>query len=396
MKVYEYHEIANIFPMMQDDEYERLKDDIAINGQLEPIVLYEGKVLDGRNRYKALCDIGLKTDFEEYQGDQPLSYVISKNLHRRHLTASQRAIMATDIKPLLEVEAKKRQLANLKQYADTVPEIFPEREAGEARDQAGDLFGVSGKYVSEAENLKKEAPDLAEQVRSGDMTIPKAKKESQKRKRVAERTALAESAKDLSVDDRWSVLEGDINSYQTGKQFDFIITDPPYPREYLHLYEALAIRANEWLKPGGLLIAMCGQSYLNQIYEMMSKYIEYYWTAAYLTPGESPSLWQKNVIPKWKPLLIFAKGKYSGKMFGDVFTSGANEKGLHKWGQSESGMYSIISNVCLPGQSIFDPFCGSGTTGVAALKHGCLFHGIDIDSDNVNISRGRLNDYSKA
>ena len=109
MKVYEYHEIANIFPMMQDDEYERLKDDIAINGQLEPIVLYEGKVLDGRNRYKALCDIGLKTDFEEYQGDQPLSYVISKNLHRRHLTASQRAIMATDIKPLLEVEAKKRQ-----------------------------------------------------------------------------------------------------------------------------------------------------------------------------------------------------------------------------------------------------------------------------------------------
>ncbi len=393
---YEYHDIANIFPMMKGEEYERLKEDIAINGQIDPVILYENKILDGRNRYQALCDIGLAVEFEEYTGNQPITYVISKNLHRRHLEAGQRAMIATDIKPMLEVEAKKRQLANLKQYADTVPEIFPEREAGEARDQAGDLFGVSGKYVSEAENLKKEAPDLAEQVRSGDMTIPKAKKESQKRKRVAERTALAESAKDLSVDDRWSVLEGDINSYQTGKQFDFIITDPPYPREYLHLYEALAIRANEWLKPGGLLIAMCGQSYLNQIYEMMSKYIEYYWTAAYLTPGESPSLWQKNVIPKWKPLLIFAKGKYSGKMFGDVFTSGANEKGLHKWGQSESGMYSIISNVCLPGQSIFDPFCGSGTTGVAALKHGCLFHGIDIDSDNVNISRGRLNDYSKA
>jgi len=141
---------------------------------------------------------------------------------------------------------------------------------------------------------------------------------------------------------------------------------------------------------------MCGQSYLNQIYEMMSKHIEYYWTAAYLTPGESPSLWQKNVIPKWKPLLIFAKGKYSGKMFSDVYTSGANEKGLHKWGQSESGMYSIISNVCLPGQSIFDPFCGSGTTGVAALKHGCLFHGIDIESENVNISKRRLNDCTKA
>lgn len=394
MKVYEYHEIANIFPMMQDDEYERLKDDIAINGQLEPVVLYEGKVLDGRNRYKALCDIGLKTDFEEYQGDQPLSYVISKNLHRRHLTASQRAIMATDIKPLLEVEAKKRQ--ELTRFGGGGNISTTESETGKSRDQAGDLFGVSGRYVSEAENIKEKEPELAEKVRSGDMTIAEAKKKAQKAEREKERHKLAESAKSLPADERWSVSEGDINNYQAGKQFDFIITDPPYPKEYLQLYEVLAERANEWLKDGGLLIAMCGQSYLNQIYEMMSKHIEYYWTAAYLTPGESPSLWQKNVIPKWKPLLIFAKGKYSGKMFSDVYTSGANEKGLHKWGQSESGMYSIISNVCLPGQSIFDPFCGSGTTGVAALKHGCLFHGIDIESENVNISKRRLNDCTKA
>ncbi|HPW86824.1 MAG TPA: site-specific DNA-methyltransferase, partial [Chitinophagales bacterium] len=335
----------------------------------------------------------------EYQGDQPLSYVISKNLHRRHLTASQRAIMATDIKPLLEVEAKKRQATSLPGVYGGKPlvENFPQAvETGKSRDQAGDLFGVSGRYVSEAENIKEKEPELAEKVRSGDMTIAEAKKKAQKAEREKERHKLAESAKSLPADERWNVSEGDINNYQAGKQFDFIITDPPYPKEYLQLYEVLAKRANEWLKDGGLLIAMCGQSYLNQIYEMMSKHIEYYWTAAYLTPGESPSLWQKNVIPKWKPLLIFAKGKYSGKMFSDVYTSGANEKGLHKWGQSESGMYSIISNVCLPGQSIFDPFCGSGTTGVAALKHGCLFHGIDIESENVNISKRRLNDCTKA
>ena len=392
----EYHEIANIFPMMTDAELEQLKDDIVINGQLDPVILYEGKILDGRNRWKVCTELGLVINYDQYQGDNPLSFVISKNLHRRHLDASQRAMIATDVKPLLEVEARKRQLANLKQYADTVVEIMPQREAGKSRDKAGDLFGVSGRYVSEAENIKEKEPELAEKVRSGDMTIAEAKKKAQKAEREKERHKLAESAKSLPADERWNVSEGDINNYQAGKQFDFIITDPPYPKEYLQLYEVLAKRANEWLKDGGLLIAMCGQSYLNQIYEMMSKHIEYYWTAAYLTPGESPSLWQKNVIPKWKPLLIFAKGKYSGKMFSDVYTSGANEKGLHKWGQSESGMYSIISNVCLPGQSIFDPFCGSGTTGVAALKHGCLFHGIDIESENVNISKRRLNDCTKA
>ena len=390
----EYHEIANIFPMMTDAEFEQLKDDIVLNGQLDPVVLYEGKILDGRNRWKVCTELGLVINYDQYQGDNPLSFVISKNLHRRHLDASQRAMIATDVKPLLEVEARKRQ-GTRTDLPDFV-EIIPESSKGRARDQAGSLFGVSGRYVATAEKIKREDPELADKVRSGQISIPDAQKKMQKTERETERMQLAESAQRLPVDDRWSVEQGDINDYQTNKQFDFIITDPPYPKEYLELYEVLARRANDWLKPGGLLIAMCGQSYLNQIYEMMSKHLDYYWTAAYLTPGESASLWQKNVIPKWKPLLIFAKGKYSGKMFGDVYSSGANEKSLHKWGQSESGMYSIVSGVCLPGQSIFDPFCGAGTTGVAALRHGCLFHGIDIDLQNVNISKGRLHDSNEA
>jgi len=58
-------------------------------------------------------------------------------------------------------------------------------------------------------------------------------------------------------------------------------------------------------------------------------------------------------------------------------------------------MYSIITGICLPGQYILDPFCGSGTTGVAALKHGCLFDGLDIDTNSVLISRKRLYDQTK-
>jgi len=145
-----------------------------------------------------------------------------------------------------------------------------------------------------------------------------------------------------------------------------------------------------------LLLAMCGQSYLNDIYSMSLNELEYYWTIAYLTPGESASLWQKNVIPKWKPIIVFSKGKYTGKMFSDVFSSGENSKEFHKWGQSVSGMFNLISGVCLPGQYILDPFCGAGTTGVAAITHGCLFDGIDIEIENVNITKARLNDTTKA
>ena len=81
---------------------------------------------------------------------------------------------------------------------------------------------------------------------------------------------------------------------------------------------------------------------------------------------------------------------YNGKVFTDVFKGENDGKELHEWQQSESLMDAIISKICLPGQSILDPFCGSGTTGVAALKYGCLFDGIDIDENNVNISKARL------
>ena len=138
-------------------------------------------------------------------------------------------------------------------------------------------------------------------------------------------------------------------------------------------------------------MAMCGQSYLDKIYAMLSAELEYYWTCAYFLPGQPTPLRTRQVNTSWKPILVYGLSpKYDGKIFGDVFKSDKNDKDYHKWGQSETGMLSIISQVFVPGTSIFDPFCGAGTTGVAALAHGCTFAGIDIDEQNVNISRARL------
>lgn len=191
--------------------------------------------------------------------------------------------------------------------------------------------------------------------------------------------------------ERWIVEVGDIQTYQINKKFDFIITDPPYSKEYLYLYDILAKRSREWLKPDGLLIIMCGQSYLDEIYKSISSYLNYYWTGSYLTPGQPTPLRQKQVNTSWKPILIYSmKQDYSGKTFGDVYKSDLEDKDFHEWGQSVSGMYSLINQICLPNQSIFDPFCGSGTTGIAALKNGCLFQGIDIDQECIEISKGRL------
>ena len=93
----ESHELANIFPMMNEVDFANLKKDISENGfdEERPILLFEGKILDGRNRHRACEELGITPIFRQYEGENPLYYVISNNLNRRHLNESQRGLIAS-------------------------------------------------------------------------------------------------------------------------------------------------------------------------------------------------------------------------------------------------------------------------------------------------------------
>lgn len=174
---------------------------------------------------------------------------------------------------------------------------------------------------------------------------------------------------------------------------DYIITDPPYPYEYLDLYEDLSYLASRVLKDGGLLIVMTGQSYLPEIINQLSKHMTYHWTCSYLTPGgQAVQLWRRNVNTFWKPLLIFRKGTYNGDWFGDVCKSNvnSNDKRFHEWGQSLSGMIDIIERFTYPDDTILDPFCGGGTTGVGCALLGRKFIGIDVNANCITTSKERI------
>ena len=247
-------------------------------------------------------------------------------------------------------------------------------------------LGLTKKESSKAQSLTDLPEKTFKDVKSGKKTLTDAKKAVKKEQVDHDRAKLAEYAESVAPSERWAVHHADVCDWESSVQYDFIITDPPYPKEFLPLYGVLAERSVSWLKPGGLLVVMCGQSYVNEIYNMLSESLNYYWTGAYLTPGQPTPLRNRNVNTTWKPLLIFSNGEYKGKIFGDVFKSDGNDKSFHKWGQSISGMSSIVAGICLAGQSILDPFCGAGTTGIATLKHSCFFDGIDSDPENVKIS----------
>ncbi len=177
------------------------------------------------------------------------------------------------------------------------------------------------------------------------------------------------------------------------ESIDVIVTDPPYPKEFVDLYRDLAIFAERVLKPGGSLFAMAGQSYLPEIMKLMDvDELKYNWMLCYLTPGgQSPQLWQRKVNTFWKPILWFTKGKPT-KWLGDVVKSNVNDndKNFHFWGQSFSGMNDLIQRVSDPGDVILDPFLGGGTTGVACLNNLRNFIGIELNKESYDISKDRL------
>ena len=162
------HPYANLFPMMDSAAFAVLADDIKRRGLLHPITIYQGKVLDGRNRLKACRKVGVQPRFTEFKGRDPLGHVVSLNLQRRHLTESQRAMLGLDILPRLEQEAKSRQRMGKEKLPD------PKR-AGQARDHAARLFKVSGRYIQDAKKIANKAPDLCEKVRDALITLPEAK-----------------------------------------------------------------------------------------------------------------------------------------------------------------------------------------------------------------------------
>ena len=93
----EFHPLANCFPLIEGPQFDALVKDISEKGQITSIVQFQNKILDGRNRYRACNKLGIKPRITEYEGDDPVGYIISLNIARRHLNSSQRALVAARI-----------------------------------------------------------------------------------------------------------------------------------------------------------------------------------------------------------------------------------------------------------------------------------------------------------
>jgi hypothetical protein len=161
----EFDPVAEIFPLMQGPEFDALVEDIKTNGLREPITMLGGKILDGRNRYLACRALGIEPTYRTgYIGTgTPLNYVVSLNLHRRHLDESQRAMVATKVATMKQGRPESK-VANLQVKNIT-------------QSEAAKMLNISERSISSARKvLASGNPDLIKAVEQGELAVSKAAK----------------------------------------------------------------------------------------------------------------------------------------------------------------------------------------------------------------------------
>lgn len=156
MKQLGFHPLADLFPLMEGDEREKLVADIKQIGLLHPITLLDGKIIDGRNRYRACLEADVPLRTNEYEGEDPLAFVISNNLHRRHLDESQRAMTA----------AKLATMKPGRQWITNPP------NGGFSQDQAAATLNVSKRAVQRAAVVRNQGTaELVHCVEQGGLPV---------------------------------------------------------------------------------------------------------------------------------------------------------------------------------------------------------------------------------
>ena len=166
---YELHPLCTLFPRLGDEEAARLAEDIKANGLREPITLCGGMILDGGNRYAACITAGVEPQFVEFDGPSIAAFVLSENLHRRHLTPGQQAAIVASIQ-----DWSKAQVAGSNQHTTKAgPATLPDHSLTTVAKRAAQS-GASERTQRMADKVARANPDLAKKVAHGDVTLPKA------------------------------------------------------------------------------------------------------------------------------------------------------------------------------------------------------------------------------
>lgn len=295
----QFHQAANIFPLLDDDPLQQLVDDIRQHGLRQPIVLFDGKILDGRNRYRACLLAQVEPVFQEFDGNrrEALAYVWSTNAARRHLTPGQAAIACANREKLdaeyaAELETMRESLnkggrpSKNKKPPQTFEEVS-DRNDREINHKIAEAAGTNRTYVATARKVVEQRPDLADKVMAGELTLPQANAEIKREEKRKELDRAAAEAQKQHREDmpKWTLMNVDVVDGLTSVREEWgpvqlIFADPPYnigidygdgeeadslnDYQYMHWVDRWLRECVDCLADNGTMWVMIGDEYAGE------------------------------------------------------------------------------------------------------------------------------------
>ena len=402
-----------IIPPLTDEEHNLLEHSILSEGCRDPLIIWAGQnvIVDGHNRFEICNRHGLPFDVLEMSFTdrrEVVDWICKNQLGRRNLTDAGRS----DLRGKRYNNSKQRVGGDRKSIYQNDKLILNTHEAIAAEEGVGSatvtragkfseaLDTLEGLGIERAEftsgrrktrkghvealaDIAKEDPDTATAI--WQHVVDQG--ETSGAIKSAIRTVHNEqaiAALPPTSDDTISILHGDFVQLTDSIEYDSIdaiITDPPYPYEFIELWSSLAEVAMRVLKPGGWCITYSGKQHLDEVLARMTAGgLVFYWQVIF-RQTVTAAVHARSINTQYKPILLFQKPPLTkpDTYFMDVIDGQQVEKDMHEWQQSKDGFAWLIEQFTNVGDMILEPFCGSGTTPLVArqLNRRCIAYEID-------------------
>jgi len=395
-------EFKKLIPALTAEEFKQLEQNCLDEGIREKIITWNGFIIDGHNRFEIATRWNLEYETESKSFDNEIDVRIwmrNNQKGRRNLSKAWCIELELGNKEDLSLKGEairvEKSVFKGNQYSASLS-LNDNGPKHDTRKEIAKAVGVSTGMIGMSEIVKAKSPELWEKAKQGEITVTTAyqeiKKEEKQQIKTNERERLAEigKTKKIDIDFRLGDFEEVFKDIPDGS-IDCIITDPPYPYEFIEVWSKLSRVAKRVLKPNGYCIAYSGQMYLPEVMQRMSENLDYYWTFAVYHEGQTQIVNGINLMCRWKPVLIFQNGKKKiENTFQDYFISEQREKNGHDWQQSKSGVGYLIEMFTKEGDTILEPFAGSGTTIICARDKKRNVIASEIDEKTYNIAKALL------
>lgn len=443
MRRYKVHPAAEVFPLLSDDELQKLADDIKERGQDEPITVWGTKniLVDGRNREAAcrMAGVNPTVNEREFKDDADVArFVVSANVRRRHMNASQLAMAGARLEPFYAAAAKENKGGRPRKPEANLPQVSrgaTVARADQSRDDAANDVGVSPRLVQDAKTVQaKAAPEVVKAVDAGTMAVSaaaklaslplddqravvakiqagEAKNAQQAMRRIEEEKRVAVAPSDRPDA---QILVGDCIEHlgaMAAGSVHCVATDPPYGIDVHNTRRGAADYADGWEYTAELLQLTCaalervctsdahlyffaGYTHAHDVKRILAEHFDV---------QDNPIIWVKGNhtmcdFSQWYPnkheYIWFAKQRGSRRKLArcipDVIECSAERSSTHSAEKPTLLLRTLIENSTVAGEHVLDPFAGSGSTGVAALALARAFTGIELEEKWAGVARSRL------